>query len=273
MVWRIGRERILLVGGPAAVLLQVAHPLVAAGVARHSRFRADPFGRLEATLDATLRITFGDHEQARAAAEEVGGVHAHVRGHLERPVGPFPAGTTYDARASDLALWVHATLVATALRIYGRFVRGLSAAECERYYQEVKPFARLFGAEDEVLPPDYRAFRSYLARMLEGPELSVGEDAIGLAADILGPPVPLAARPAIPAVRAVTAWLLPDRLRREFGLSWGPVERALVAGMGGPARLAVRALPPRLRYWPHHRIAQGRMARSGNEQGHSSVLD
>lgn len=271
-MWRIGRERILLAGGPAAVLLQVAHPLVAAGVAGHSRFRADPFGRLEATLDATLRITFGDHEQARAAAGEVRSVHAHVRGRLERPVGPFPAGTPYDARASDLALWVHATLVATALRVYGRFVRRLSAAECERYYREVKPFARLFGAGDDVLPPDYGAFRSYLDGMLEGSDLTVGEDAIGLAADILGPPVPLAARPAIPAVRAVTAWLLPARLRREYGLSWGPAERALVAGLGPPARLAVRGLPRRIRHWPHYRVARDRVAKSGNDQGHSSVL-
>ena len=67
-VWRIGRERILLAGGPAALLLQIAHPLVAAGVTNHSGFSEDPFLRLRATLDATLRITFGDREQARRAA-------------------------------------------------------------------------------------------------------------------------------------------------------------------------------------------------------------
>ncbi len=273
LIWAVGRERILLAGGAAALLLQIAHPLVAAGVAAHSDFRADPFRRLQATLDTTLRITFGDREQAAAAAERVGRVHARVRGRLRRPVGRFDAGTPYDASDSSLALWVHASLLGTSLQVYGRFVRRLTLADRERYYQEAKPFAHVFGVGDDVLPPDYRAFRAYLARMVEGPDLAVGEDARLLATQILAPPVPLPARPALPPLRAVTAWLLPARLRGEFGLSWGPGKGALLAGLGGPTRLAVRTLPGRLRYWPHHGIARVRIPKSGNDQGRSSVLD
>ena len=272
MIWRIGRERILLLGGAAALLMQIAHPLVAAGVADHSDFRADPFRRLQATLDATLRITFGDREQAFAAAEAVRKVHSRVRGRLERPAGPFAAGTLYDASDPHLAMWVHASLLGTSLQVYGRLVRPLTLATRERYYQEAKPFARLFGVGDDVLPADYRAFRAYLAGMIDGPDLAVGEDARALAAHILAPPVPLPARPANPALRAVTAWLLPARLRREFGLPWGLLERALVTGSGAPGRLAVWMLPPRLRYWPHHRTALDRVVKRGNEQGRSSVF-
>jgi uncharacterized protein (DUF2236 family) len=272
LIWAVGRERILLAGGAAALLLQVAHPLVAAGVAAHSDFLAEPFRRLQVTLDTTLRITFGDREQAAAAAEGVGRVHERVRGRLRRPVGRFDAGTPYDASDPNLALWVHASLLGTSLQVYGRFVRRLTLADRERYYQEAKPFAHLFGVGDDVLPPDYRAFRAYLAGMVEGPDLAVGEDARLLAAQILAPPVPLAARPALPPLRAVTAWLLPTRLRGEFGLLWGRGERALLAGLGGPTRLAVRTLPPRLRYWPHHGIARARISKSGNEQGRSSVF-
>ena len=272
MIWAVGRERILLAGGAAALLLQIAHPLVAAGVAAHSDFRADPFRRLQATLDTTLRITFGDREQAAAAAEAVGRLHARVRGRLRRPVGRFDAGTPYDASDPDLALWVHASLLGTSLQVYGRFVRRLSLADRERYYQESKLFARLFGVGDDVLPPDYRAFRDYVARMVRGPDLAVGEDARPLAAQILAPPVPLPARPALPPLRAVTAWLLPARLRGEFGLSWGRGKRALVGGLSGPTRLAVRTLPPRLRYWPHHGIARARIPKNGNEQGRVSVF-
>src|SRR5438093_12192393 len=68
VVWRVGRERVLLAGGPAALLLQLAHPLVAEGVAAHSGFEREPLQRLMATLDATLTITFGDRAQAEAAA-------------------------------------------------------------------------------------------------------------------------------------------------------------------------------------------------------------
>src|SRR6059058_4391825 len=82
MVWRIGRERALLLGGPAALLLQLAHPLVAAGVAAHSDFRRDPFARLRATLDSVLTISYGDRSQAEAAAEAVAATHRRVRGRL-----------------------------------------------------------------------------------------------------------------------------------------------------------------------------------------------
>jgi uncharacterized protein (DUF2236 family) len=272
MVWRVGRERVLLAGGPAAVLLQIAHPLVAAGVADHSGFRADPLRRLQATLEATLRITFGDERQAREAAEQVATVHGRVRGRLRRAVGPFPAGTPYDARSPELALWVHATLVATALRVHDRFVSPLSLADRERYYEEVKPFARSFGVEDDVLPADYRAFRTYVARMVAGPQIAVGDDAGDLADQILRPPVALAARPAIPAIHAVTAWLLPPKLREGFGLPWGLRERALVSALGPPVRLAIKGLPAGLRYWPHVRIALERVAKSGNEQVRSRVF-
>ena len=267
MVWRVGRERILLAGGPAALLLQVAHPLVAAGVAHHSDFRADPLRRLQATLDATLRITFGDQDQAKAAAEAVRRVHTRVRGRLGRAIGPFTAGTSYDAGDPNLALWVHASLLATSIQVYGRFVRPLGLADRERYYQEAKPLARLFGVGDEALPPDYPAFRAYLARMVGGPELAVGEEARELAAHILAPPTPLLARPAVPALRRVTAWALPPRLRKDFGLSMGPGEAALVAGMAASSRLALRALPPSLRYWPHHRVARARIPKKWERTG------
>src|SRR5438093_7825050 len=87
MLWRVGRERVLLAGGPAALLLQLAHPLVAAGVAAHSDFRLDPLARLRATMFAVLAISFGDLEQAESAATAIRAVHGRVTGRLGRPVG------------------------------------------------------------------------------------------------------------------------------------------------------------------------------------------
>src|SRR5215218_4202768 len=81
-VWQIWRERLLLLGGPAAVLLQLAHPLIAAAVAAHSSFQDDPLGRLRAVLNITLTVVFGDRQQALAAATRVGEVHWRVQGRL-----------------------------------------------------------------------------------------------------------------------------------------------------------------------------------------------
>jgi uncharacterized protein (DUF2236 family) len=261
-VWRVGRERILLLGGPAALLLQLAHPLIAAGVANHSDFLADPFARLRATLDATLRISFGDSEQAEEAAERVRATHRGVRGALEDDVGPFAAGTAYDATDPQLALWVHATLVSVAIRSYELLVGPLSSDERAGYYGEAGRFARLFGVTDEVLPPTYESFMSYVETMEQSELLTVGPQARNLAGHVLDPPVPLILRLSRPASRALTAGLLPESIRRQLGLRWGRPERLILKGLTRTSRATIRAWPARLRHWDHYRIACKRVQMS-----------
>ncbi|MGH2556934.1 MAG: oxygenase MpaB family protein [Actinomycetota bacterium] len=254
-VWHIGRERILLLGGPAALLLQLAHPLVAAGVAEHSGFPADPFDRLRATLDATLRISFGDGEQVEEAASRVAATHHKVQGTLPAAAGPFRAGSPYAASDPALAMWVFATLVSVALDVYRRFVGPLSWSRCGRYYQEARRFARLFGVTDEILPATYGGFRQYVGRMEQGELLVVSDDARNMARDVLGPPLPALLRLSRPAANAVTAWLLPLKVRRGFGLRWGPAERAVAGAVRTSVRATIRGWPPSLRYWEHYRAA------------------
>ena len=154
VLWTVARERLLLLGGPAALLLQVAHPLVAEAVAAHSDYHAEPAHRLLTTLQASLTVTFGDTTQARQAARHVGRRHATVTGAITHPAGGLPAGTLYSAADPDLALWVHATLVWTALAVHDRYARPLPTAERDAYWRQAKPLARLFGVGDAGLPPD-----------------------------------------------------------------------------------------------------------------------
>src|SRR5262249_3654529 len=246
-VWTIGRERVLLAAGPAALLLQVAHPLVAARVAAHRDFRRAPLGRLRSTLDATLRVSFGDSEQAAAAAASVRRRHGAVHGRLTGAVGELPVGTPYDATDPELALWVHATLVWAALTAYGRFVRPLRAGDADVYYEAIRPFARLFGVTDRHLPATYGDFRGYLRSILEGRTLTVGDAGRSLARDIVEPPAAPAAGAFPGAFRALTASLLPARLRGEFGLPWGRGERTTAAAVALALRVGVRVLPPPIR--------------------------
>src|SRR5918996_341671 len=81
MAWRVGRELALLLGGGRALLLQVAHPLVAAGVAAHSDYRRDPWKRLEGTMNAVWAVVFGSRAQADRSAPRVRAVHSRVNGH------------------------------------------------------------------------------------------------------------------------------------------------------------------------------------------------
>ena len=259
-VWKIGRERALLLGGGAALLLQISHPLVAAGVSAHSTFPQGAFDRLRSTLDATLRITFGDREQAERAAAGVRATHARVRGTLQRAAGPFPAGTAYDAEDPDLALWVHATLVVTGLDTYHRFVRPLGPEARARYYEEARAFGAVFGADDRVMPRTYPGFVGYFRDMVEGPALVAGREALRLSREILRPPLPLPMAPAGPLNRLITAGLLPPRIREAFGLRWTAREASAFRALASGSRWMLPLVPPSLRYWPHSTAARRRVA-------------
>ncbi|HYY46301.1 MAG TPA: oxygenase MpaB family protein, partial [Candidatus Angelobacter sp.] len=75
MIWRINREAAVTLGGTCAVLMQFAHPKVAAGVRDHSSFQDDPAGRLRRTFDLTLAWVFGSRAQAIQAVRIVNRRH------------------------------------------------------------------------------------------------------------------------------------------------------------------------------------------------------
>lgn len=223
VIRRVGNSPLTpFLGGGPAVLLQVAHPLVAAGVAAHSDYHQDLWKRLLRTLRALYLITFGSKQEAERAGAAVRAVHAHVQGRIERRLGCFPAGSAYSAADPELMLWVHATLVVCSLLSFTRFVRPLSTHDRERYYREMSLVARIFGTPAEVIPPSLLEFEVWWEEMLAGDTISVTPPAREIAAVILEAPLPGPLRLVAPAHRLSTAALLPERLREEFGLRWSP---------------------------------------------------
>jgi uncharacterized protein (DUF2236 family) len=225
---RVDGEAVLLLGGPRALLLQLAHPAVAQAVAEHSDFASDPFTRLRRTLEATRAIVFGDDAEAAAAVEAVRRVHARV------------VGDGYRADDPDLLLWVHAALVDTALVVHRVFLRRLPDREAEEYYEQSTVIAELLGVPRDRQPRDLAAFRQYVADMVA--TLEVSDTARRLSHAVLRPRVPLAAGPVFGAVRQVTAGLLPPRVRAGYGLSWDPARGAALAAVA----LASQAVLPRV---------------------------
>lgn len=255
VTWQVNREAILLAGGGPALLLQVAHPLVAAGVAEHSDFRERPLERLRRTLDLTLTITFADAVRALRAVRQIERVHSRVRGRLSAPVGPFPRGTSYDANDPALLFWVHATLVDRALHVYERFVRPLSAAAKAQYYEESKVVARLFRVPEDLIPADWRDFRSYVRDMVRGPELAVGPESVEIAASILDPPLAPGLRHALRAASFFTAGLLPATIRSRYGLHWTRRRERLLRLFAAGFRVTLPACPTMFRFFPQARQA------------------
>ncbi|SDQ04431.1 oxygenase MpaB family protein [Quadrisphaera sp. DSM 44207] len=261
--WRIARERALLAAGPAALLMQLAHPLVSAGVTEHSAFSADPLHRLRATLDATVTVVFGDRDQARAAAARVGRRHRPVTGRTTAAVGTFPQGTPYRANDPALALWVHAALLWSALELVDGFVTRLRPGERTAYVREMAQFGRLFGVPEEVQLRAWDDLDAYVRAMVDGGTVAVGPQARALAQEILTgasaglrPPLDAVVRA---AARVLAAGLLPPRLRAAYGLAWGRRERGAFAAVRLATRLALPLVPPHLRYWPHHEVARRRL--------------
>jgi uncharacterized protein (DUF2236 family) len=94
---RVNGERVVVLGWPRAILMQLAHPLIAAGVAEHSAFRggaAEAAVRLRHTVWAMLSLTFGSEDRRRQALSRIRSIHETVHGTLPRGAGPFPEGTT-----------------------------------------------------------------------------------------------------------------------------------------------------------------------------------
>jgi len=223
VIRRVGNSPLTpLLGGGPAVLLQVAHPLVAAGVVGHSDYRRDLWKRLLHTLRALYLIAYGTKVEAEAAGAAVRAVHARVHGRTATALGPFPAGTRYSAEDPELMLWVHATLVECSLGVYTRFVSSLTDDEQDRYYREMCLVARIFGTPGDVLPVSLAEFRAWFDETVADGPIVVTPPARDVAAAVLRARLPAPMRLIAPAHRLSTAALLPERLREEYGLCWTP---------------------------------------------------
>src|ERR671924_1287815 len=201
---RVNRENVLLLGGGRALLMQLAHPSIAAGVNEHSDFRSHPVRRLRRTVRMTMAIVFGDGETARAAAQAVNRVHGRVR------------GEGYHALDPDLLLWVHATLVDSALVTYEKFVQPLAPREREDFYQESKRLGELLLIPPDRFPDRLSDFRSYIEEMVDGGTVRVDERARVLGRLVLRPRLRLLPGPAMVPFAIVTAGLLPPALRAQY---------------------------------------------------------
>jgi uncharacterized protein (DUF2236 family) len=283
--WRLNREAALLLGaGPLAVLLQVAHPLVAEGVAQHSTFTSDPWARLEGTLSSYLRIVYGSERVARTEIRRLNVLHRTVTGPVGDPSAAARFGVTYAARDPDLSLWVHATLIWATLLTVERWLAPVARERRARFYDETRVVGMLFGVPEDRLPANLEAFEGYVAAMLgrDGPvhPTSTSRELAkailhpplapvverGGVADALGPAAPGIANALRRAPRSVltpmlvpAVGLLPDALRQELGLSWGPVERALDAWLVTMWRAWRPLFPPAVRWFPQALAAYARV--------------
>jgi uncharacterized protein (DUF2236 family) len=253
-IWKVDREMVLLLAGGRALLMQLAHPKIAAGVADHSRFQEDPFGRLYRTMSTMWSIVFDKRTEASAALQRVENRHKKVQGSVP-PGEPLHSKNHYDAFDQDLLFWVHATLIDSAMIAYDRFVRPLPPVEKIGYYDDSKKLAWLFGIEEKIIPPSLTEFDRYMKRMLTQGVLAVGPTAKNLSHNILYAR-PWIFKPAGPLFRFVTAGLLPEKLRDGYELEWSKQKETILSLLARAIQASLPLVPTPIRVVPNARVAE-----------------
>ena len=231
-IWRVHADAAMFVAGIRALLLQSLHPLAMAGVAGHSGYRGDPWGRLQRTSNFLATTTFGTIKDAEASIERVRGIHERVR-------GKSPGGHPYAASDPHLLKWVHIAEADSFLRTHQRYAgTPLTPAEADCYVAQSCVVATRLGIID---PP---TTVSELDAAIESyrPELEGTPSARDAARFLLlHPPLPWSARPGYGTLAGAGVALLPLWARQQLALPYMPLaERTIILPLGGAATNVIR---------------------------------
>jgi uncharacterized protein (DUF2236 family) len=240
VAWKVLAEPVAFLGGGRAVLLQVAHPKVGAGVEQHSTYASDPWARLFRTVDVMAKLTFASPQVSRRQAQLLDAMHQKV-------VGTTEDGEPYHALDPALLLWVWATLVDTGLVMYESVFPALSTADRDQYYEEWKLVAYGCGVPEGTCPEHWDDFRRDFDRVV-AEELRVTRAARSVAHATMVPPLPwplnrISAGPQ----QLVTSGTFPPSLRDPFGFAWDERRARQLRWFLAATRLGARLTPAFIR--------------------------
>lgn len=253
IIQEINREVVLLLGWGRAVLLQLAHPLVAKGILDHSSFHGTPttrIRRLRHTLEAMLALTFGTPEEVHKAANAINAIHDRVHGKLSESSGIFPAGTRYSAHAPRLLIWVHSTLLDSFLKTYELYVGRLTPVEKDLYCLEASAIGPFLKIPEGRLPRSLEELNRYMDETFASDTISITETARRVAREVVSPSSSPVVRPIFWIFQLATVGMLPTRIREAYGFRWTWWNQVLLDLSGRFVRLLIPFVPSTFRSWP-----------------------
>jgi uncharacterized protein (DUF2236 family) len=248
VTWRYSSDARLYFVMLYPLLLQVAHPVVGAGVRDYSDFEERPWNRLLRTIDYVTVLVYGGAD-APAMGRRLRSMHKGFKGTRED-------GKPYYALEPEAYAWVHATLLETYIAGHARFGRPMRPDQIDRFYREYTGLGRLIGVRERDLPKDYPSFRQYFDRICaEELTRTVSVDRVVNATQgDVPPPLPIpgplwrAAR--VPARRALYlggVGMLTPELRHRFGLTWTKADELQFRAIGRASRTVTPLLPKPIR--------------------------
>jgi uncharacterized protein (DUF2236 family) len=277
VTWRVAGDARLFAGSGYALLLQVTHPSVGAGVTQHSNFKEDPWGRLLRTLDYTSSVIYGGPDLAWEMGRRTREMHKPIK-------GVRPDGQRYHALEPGPYAWVHATLAEAIARAQNRFCSPpLGPAELQVFWEEWRRMGRLIGVRYDDLPETWPGLIAYFDRMVEDQleDTGAAQDVLTSLLDPSKPPLPwipdgawrLLRWPSIQAGSLATFGMLPPVLRERLGIEWGPGKERRFRALTQIVRRSRPLMPPQARsFGPHYlrwrrdAIARAAVARAGHAE-------
>jgi uncharacterized protein (DUF2236 family) len=281
VTWRRAGDARVLIAAGYALLLQVAHPTVAAGVSEHSRFQRDPWGRLLRTLDYTCTMVYGGPQAAGEMGRRIRSFHRQIK-------GVRPDGRRYSALEPVAYAWVHATLADAIVLAHARFGRPFSDEQRELFWSEWRALGPLLGIRAGELPGDWMGFRDYVDEMVERQleHTSAVDDVLAALARPAPPALPALVRPAWSVARPqlgrvvglASVGLLAPLLRSRFALRWTRANELELRALGAALRATTPLMPAWLRNtgpgylrWRAKEIARGDVASAASLAGSGAV--
>ena len=264
VTWKINRDIVVIAGWGRAILLQLAHPLVGAGVHHHSSFRGGllhSLRRLQSTVGAMLSLTFGNEEDAITAAAGINVIHDRVNGRLDDAAGSFHAGAAYSAHDPELLRWVHATLLESIPLTYELLVAPLTREDRDRYCAEAAVIEPLLGIPPGRLPRTSADLDEYIRAMIHD-KIVVTDTSRALARAVLYPPRWQLLWPAFRPMQLITVGLLPPQIRTAYGFRWDARDARAFRRWTATVRRLHHAAPRLTREWPMARRREAQMARA-----------
>lgn len=255
LTWQLAGENVGSLLAGSVLILQVAHPVVGAGVAQFSTYKTDPWGRLDRTTRHVTNFIYGGPVKAPKGAKELRELHRGIQGTDDK-------GRRYTAMDPEAYAWVHLTLFHAIDRSRTLYATPLTADERARFYEEWKIVGDLLGVRRNQVPETVRDFDAYLERMI-----ATRLEDNDVVRHLLGPGMRKVQRPPFLSFVSVRTWNtiyapigrimqlatvggLHPALREKLGIPWSADDERRFTRMRFVVKNLTRALPPKLRMSP-----------------------
>jgi uncharacterized protein (DUF2236 family) len=250
IAWQRASDARMFVAAGYALLLQVAHPTVGAGVSQHSQFRSDPWGRLLRTLDYTYTMVYGGPQAAGEMGQRIRAFHRQIS-------GVMPDGSRYSALEPGAYAWVHATLAAAIVHAHVRFGRPFAARQREEFWTQWRALGRLLGIRERDLPAHWVDCQVYFRDTVSATLVHTAavDEVLAALASPSPPDLPRLAAPLwLPVrislghvIKLTSVGLLGEELRERFDLHWSRRQERQLRVLAALLRAGTPLMPSWLR--------------------------